>query len=82
LESLALVVTIILFGLVFIGLVGPILAILLRRNKLGQYWVIGYLVLLGALTALAWQGSSALGVVPLIAAAITGLIAFWPRSNK
>jgi hypothetical protein len=82
LESLALVVTIIFFGLVFLGLVGPVLSILFRKNKIGKYWVISYLVLLGGLTLLAWAGSPALGAIPLFALAITGAIAFWPKSNK
>jgi hypothetical protein len=82
LESLALVVTIIFFGLIFLGLVGPVLSILFRKNKIGKYWVISYLVLLGGLTLLAWAGSPALGAIPLFALAITGAIAFWPKSNK
>jgi len=82
LESLALVVTIIFFGLLFLGLVGPVLSILYRKNKIGKYWIIAYLVLLGALTLLAWAGSPALGSIPLCALAITGLIAFWPKANK
>jgi hypothetical protein len=82
LESLALVVTIIFFGLIFLGLVGPILSILFRKNKIGKYWVISYLVLLGGLTLLAWAGSPALGAIPLFALAITGAIAFWPKANK
>ena len=81
-ESLALVVTIIFFGLLFLGLVGPVLSILYRKNKIGKYWIIAYLVLLGALTLLAWAGSPALGSIPLFALAITGLIAFWPKANK
>ncbi len=81
-ESLALVVTIIFFGLIFLGLVGPVLSILFRKNKIGKYWVISYLVLLGGLTLLAWAGSPALGAIPLFALAITGAIAFWPKSNK
>ena len=81
-ETLAIAVTIIFFGLLFIGLVGPLLAVLFRKNKVGKYWVIGYLVLLGGLTVLAWQGSVALGVIPLIALTITGVIAFWPKSNQ
>ena len=81
-ESLALVVTIIFFGLIFLGLVGPVLSILFRKNKIGKYWVISYLVLLGGLTLLAWAGSPALGAIPLFALAITGAIAFWPKVNK
>jgi hypothetical protein len=82
LESLALVVTIIFFGLIFLGLVGPVLSILFRKNKIGKYWVVSYLVLLGGLTLLAWAGSPALGAIPLFALAITGAIAFWPKANK
>jgi hypothetical protein len=82
LESLALVVTIILFGLLFLGLVGPVLAVFFRRNKIGKSWVIAYLVLLGGLTGLALQGSPALGAIPLLGLAITAAIAFWPKSNK
>ncbi len=81
-ESLALVVTIIFFGLIFLGLVGPVLSILFRKNKIGKYWVISYLVLLAGLTLLAWAGSPALGAIPLFALAITGAIAFWPKANK
>lgn len=81
-ESLALVVTIIFFGLIFLGLVGPVLSILFRKSKIGKYWVISYLVLLGGLTLLAWAGSPALGAIPLFALAITGAIAFWPKANK
>lgn len=83
-ESLALVVTIIFLGLIAIGIVGPLLAILFRKNKIGKYWVVGFLVLLGGLTLLAWQGSPALGARPLFvfALAITGAIAFWPKANK
>ncbi len=81
-ESLALVVTIIFFGLIFLGLVGPVLSILFRKNKIGKYWVISYLVLLGGLTLLAWAGSPALGAIPLFALGITGAIAFWPKANK
>jgi uncharacterized membrane protein YdjX (TVP38/TMEM64 family) len=79
LESLALVVTIIFFGLIFIGLVGPVLSVLFRKNKIGKYWIVAYLVLLGALTFLAWSGSPALGAIPLLALAITALVAWWPK---
>lgn len=81
-ESLALAVTIILFGLLFISLVGPVLAVAFRKKKISKYWVIGFLVLLGALTILAWQGSAILGAIPLVALALTATIAFWPKSNK
>jgi hypothetical protein len=77
-----MVVTIIFFGLIFLGLVGPVLSILFRKNKIGKYWVISYLVLLAGLTLLAWAGSPALGAIPLFALAITGAIAFWPKANK
>jgi hypothetical protein len=82
LESLALAVTIILLGLLFIGLVGPLLAILFRKNKIGKYWVIVYLVLLAILTILAWQGSERLAAITLISAMATAGIAFWPKTNK
>jgi len=82
LESLALLVTIIFFGLLLLGLVGPVLAVLFRKNKIGKYWVIAYLVLLGGLTVLAFQGSPALGAIPLVGLAITAAIAFWPKANK
>jgi hypothetical protein len=82
LESLALVVTIIFFGLLLLGLVGPVLAVLFRKNKIGKNWVIAYLVLLGGLTVLAFQGSPALGAIPLVGLAITAAVAFWPKANK
>ena len=81
-ESLALLVTIIFSGLLLLGLVGPVLAVLFRKNKIGKYWVIAYLVLLGGLTVLAFQGSPALGAIPLVGLAITAAIAFWPKANK
>ena len=81
-ESLALLVTIIFFGLLLLGLVGPVLGVLFRKNKIGKYWVIAYLVLLGGLTVLAFQGSPALGAIPLVGLAITAAIAFWPKANK
>jgi hypothetical protein len=82
LESLALTVTIILLGLLLIGLVGPLLAILFRKNKIGKYWVIVYLVLLAILTVLAWQGSERLAAITLISGIATAGIAFWPKGNK
>ncbi len=81
-ESLALTVTIILLGLLLIGLVGPLLAILFRKNKIGKYWVIVYLVLLAILTVLAWQGSERLAAITLISGIATAGIAFWPKGNK
>ena len=81
-ESLALLVTIIFFGLLLLGLVGPVLAVLFRKNKIGKYWVIAYLVLLGGLTVLAFQGSPALGAIPLVGLAITAAVAFWSKANK
>ncbi len=81
-ESLALVVTIIFFSLIFIGLVGPVLSILFRKNKIGKYWIVAYLVLLGGITLLAWSGSPALGAIPLLALAITALVAWWPKKTK
>jgi hypothetical protein len=56
--------------------------VLFRKNKIGKYWVIAYLVLLGGLTVLAFQGSPALGAIPLVGLAITAAIAFWPKANK
>ena len=81
-ETLAIAVTIIVFGLLFIGLVGPLLAILFRKNKIGKYWVVAYLVLLAILTILAWQGSERLAAITLISALATAGIAFWPKANK
>lgn len=81
-ESLAVTVTIILFGLLLIGLVGPLLAILFRKKKIGKYWVIVYLVLLAILTVLAWQGSERLAAITLISGIATAGIAFWPKANK
>ena len=81
-EALALVVTSIFFGLIAICLVGPVLAILFRMKKIGKSWVVGFLVVLGGLTLLAWQGNPALGTIPLFALTITVAIAFWPTANK
>ena len=78
-ESLALVVSIIFFGLIFIGLVGPLLAVLYRKNKIGKYWVFGFLALLVILTVLAWQGSDRLAAITLISGLATAGISFWPK---
>jgi hypothetical protein len=51
---------------------------LFRKNKIGKYWVIGFLGLLAGLIALAWQASPVLGSIPLIGLAITAAIGFWP----
>jgi uncharacterized membrane protein len=82
LETLAIAVTIIVFGLLFIGLVGPLLAIFFRRKKISKYWVIGYLVLLALLTVLAWQGSERLAAITLVSVIATASIAFWPKANN
>jgi hypothetical protein len=82
LESLAIFFSIVFIGLVLLGLLGPVLAVLFRKNKIGKYWVVSYLVLLGGLTVLALLGSPALGAFPLLGLAITAAMAFWPKVNK
>jgi hypothetical protein len=82
LESLAIFFSIVFIGLLFLGLLGPVLAVLFRKNKIGKYWVLSYLVVLGGLTVLALLGSAALGAIPLLGLAITAAMAFWPRANK
>jgi hypothetical protein len=81
-ESLAIFFSIVFIGLLFLGLLGPVLAVLFRTNKIGKYWVLSYLVVLGGLTVLALLGSAALGAIPLLGLAITAAMAFWPRANK
>ncbi len=81
-ESLAIFFSIVFIGLLFLGLLGPVLAVLFRKNKIGKYWVLSYLVVLGGLTVLALLGSAALGAIPLLGLAITAAMAFWPRANK
>jgi hypothetical protein len=82
LESLAIFFSIVFIGLLFLGLLGPVLAVLFRKNKIGKYWVLSYLVVLGGLTVLALLGSAALGAIPLLGLAVTAAMAFWPRANK
>ncbi len=81
-ESLAIFFSIVFIGLLFLGLLGPVLAVLFRKNKIGKYWVLSYLFVLGGLTVLALLGSAALGAIPLLGLAITAAMAFWPRANK
>jgi hypothetical protein len=51
-------------------------------KKIGKSWVVGFLLVLGGLTLLAWQGNPALGTIPLFALTVTVAIAFWPTANK
>jgi hypothetical protein len=81
-EDLAIVVSIIFFGLILIGAIGVLLAILFRKNKVNRYWILGYLALLTILSLIASQGSPILGAIPLGWALVSALIAFWPSSKK
>ncbi len=81
-EDLALLVTGILFGLVFIGAASVVLAILARKNKISRYWPLGAAVALSALAIVAWQGSDRLGMIPLAWAILTAVITLWPESKK
>lgn len=81
-EDLALLVTGILFGLVFIGAASVVLAILARKNKISRYWPLGAAVALSVLAIVAWQGSDRLGMIPLALAILTAAITLWPASKK
>lgn len=80
-EDLALLVTGILLGLIFVGAASVTLAILARRNKISRYWPLGAAVALSLLAIVAWQGSDRLGMVPLGWALVTATITYWPRSQ-
>ena len=81
-EDLALLVTGILFGLIFIGAGSVVLAVLARKNKISLYWPLGAAVALGVLALVAWQGSDRLGMIPLAWAILTTVITLWPASKK
>ena len=81
-ESLARLVTGILFGLIFIGAGSVVLAVLARKNKISRYWPLGAAVALGVLALVAWQGSDRLGMIPLAWAILTAVITLWPASKK
>ena len=81
-ESLALLVTGILFGLIFIGAGSVVLAVLARKNKISRYWPLGAAIALSVLAIVAWQGSDRLGMIPLAWAILTAVITFWPASKK
>jgi hypothetical protein len=81
-EDLALLVTGILLGLIFIGATSVVLAVLARRNKISRYWPLGAAVSLSVLALVAWQGSDRLGMIPLAWAILTAVITLWPASKK
>jgi hypothetical protein len=81
-EDLALLVTGILFGLIFIGAGSVVLAVLARKNKISRYWPLGAAIALSVLAIVAWQGSDRLGTIPLAWALLTTAITLWPASKK
>jgi hypothetical protein len=81
-EDLALLVTGILFGLIFIGAASIVLAVLARKNKISRYWPLGASIALSVLAIVAWQGSDRLGMIPLAWAILTAVITLWPASKK
>ena len=81
-EDLALLVTGILFGLIFIGAASIVLAVLARKNKISRYWPLGTSIALSVLAIVAWQGSDRLGMIPLAWAILTAVITLWPASKK
>ena len=81
-ESLALLVTGILLGLILIGATSVVLAVLARKHKISRYWPLGAAVALGVLALVAWQGSDRLGMIPLAWAILTAVITLWPASKK
>jgi hypothetical protein len=81
-EDLALLVTGILLGLIVIGVVSVVLAVLARKNKISKYWPLGASVALSLLAIVAWQGSDRLGMIPLGWALLTAVITIWPPSRK
>ena len=81
-EDLALLVTGILFGLIFIGAASVVLAVLARKNKISRYWPLGASVALSVLALVAWQGSDRLGMIALAWAILTAVITLWPASKK
>ena len=81
-EDLALLVTGILLGLIFIGATSVVLAVLARKNKVSRYWPLAAAVALSVLALVAWQGSDRLGMIPLAWAILTAVITLWPASKK
>ena len=81
-EDLALIVTGIVFGIVFIGAVSVVLAVLARRNKISRYWPLGAVVALSLLAVVAWQGTDRLGMITLGWALLTAVITLWPPAKK
>lgn len=80
-EDLAFIVGGIFIGLFVLGIVGVVLAALSRRNKVSRYWGIGLAVVLTILAMIAWQGSPALGAVPLAWGVLAGIISLWPKAK-
>ncbi|CAB4625880.1 unannotated protein [freshwater metagenome] len=81
-EDLALLVGGIFVGLILIGAVSVVLAVLARRNKISKYWPLGAAVVLSLLALVAWQGSDRLGMIPLGWALLTATITLWPPAKK
>jgi hypothetical protein len=81
-EDLALVVSVIFFGLVILGAGSVVLAVLARKNKISKYWPLAAAIALSILSLIAWQGSDRLGMIPLGWALLTAAITYWPPSKS
>jgi hypothetical protein len=81
-EDLALVVSVIFFGLILLGAGSVVLAVLARKNKISKYWPLAAAIALSILSLIAWQGSDRLGMIPLGWALLTAAITYWPPSKS
>jgi len=81
-EDLALVVSVIFFGIVILGAGSVVLAVLARKNKISKYWPLAAAIALSILSLIAWQGSDRLGMIPLGWALLTAAITYWPPSKS
>lgn len=81
-ESLALVVSLIFFGLIVFSFLTVLIAVLARRGKV-RFWVaMAFNIITGLLAAWGISTAWALGVIPFIALVTSSIILTWPRRKK
>jgi hypothetical protein len=81
-ESLALIVSFIFFGLIVFSFLTVLIAVLVRVGKV-KFWVaMVFNVITGLLAAWGISTAWALGVIPFIGLVASSIILTWPKRKK
>ena len=81
-ESLALVVSFIFFGLIIFSLLTIAMAVLARVGKI-KFWIaMVFNVITGLLAAWGISVAWALGIIPFIALVVSSSILIWPKKKS